>query len=84
MVQKETPPLPPTEKQEAEFKRAQAHEKLVWIQRERLWEELTCLDEEIASAMQIGFQADKQSLGSEGEVVFSPSNDNVARIEEGT
>ena len=90
MVQKETPPSPPTEEQEAEFERARAHAKLVRRQRERLQEELARLDKELASATQSDPQDDEQSLASsEEQVVFLPaSNEPVTTqekvIEQGT
>ena len=81
MVQKETPPSPPTEEQEAEFERARAHAKLVRRQCERLQEELARLDKELASATQSDPQDDEQSLVSnEEQVVFSPtSNDPMTK-----
>ena len=83
MVQKEPPPSPPTEEQEAEFERAQAHAKVVRRQRERLQEELARLDKELASATQSDPQDDEQSLASsEEQAVFSPaSNDPVTKQE---
>ena len=72
-MQKETPPLPPTEEQEARFKRARARAKIVRMQRERLQEELACLDEEIASSAQIDFNPGNQSVASEEQVDFTPS-----------
>ena len=72
MAQKETPPSPPTEEQEARFERARAHAKLVRRQRERLQDELARLDEELASSVQIELQSDEQSVGSEDQVVFTP------------
>ena len=77
-MQKETPPLPPTEEQEARFKRARAHAKIVRRQRERLREELACLDEEIASSAQIDFNPGDQSVDSEEQVEFTQSALKVA------
>ena len=67
-MQKETPPSPPTEEQEARFERARAHAKLVQRQRERLREELAPLDEEIASSVLIDFNPGDQSVDSEEQV----------------
>ena len=73
MTQKETPPSPPTEEQEARFERARAHAKLVRRQRERLHEALARLDEEIASSAQDDLNPDDQSVDSEEQVVFTQS-----------
>ena len=73
-MQKETPPSPPTEEQEARFERARAHAKLVRRQRERLREELACLDEEIASSAQNDLNPSDQSDDGEEQVV-STQND---------
>ena len=73
MTQKDTPPSPPTEEQEARFERARAHAKLVRRQRQRLREELACLDEEIASSAQDDLNPGDQSDDGEEQVDFTQS-----------
>ena len=78
MTQKETPPSPPTEEQEARFERARAHAQLVRRQRERLCEELARLDEDIAASVQDDLNPGDQSDDGEEQVDFTQSTLNAA------